>query len=62
MPRSPAAQLRADMRGLGVRRAAKRWGVSPTDGLRLAAGLAAPRVAVVTVLRRVLAMVERRDG
>jgi hypothetical protein len=58
MPRSPAAQLRSDMRRLGVRRAARLWGLPPNDCLRIGAGIAAPRDSVVAALRRVLARLE----
>ena len=58
LPRGAAAQLRGDMRRLGVARAARRWRSSAGDALRIAAGLVAHRSAVAAVLRRLLAEVE----
>lgn len=59
MPVGPSAQLRRDLRRLGVRRGASRWGIAPDAALRIAAGIAAPRAAVVAVLARVLDEVRR---
>jgi hypothetical protein len=59
VPRSPAAQLRAAIRRDGVRAAARAWGLTPGQALRVAADVGAPRPVVLRCLRRILAEVER---
>lgn len=62
MPRSAPAQLRADMRRVGVRRTARQWGISGRNALLIAAGLEADRKAVAACIRRVLARLEAHRG
>jgi hypothetical protein len=62
MPRSPSAQLRRDMRIIGVRRAARRWGISGVDALRICAGLAVRASSIETVLRLAWASARGRRG
>jgi hypothetical protein len=61
-PGSIVAELRRDLRRLGVPRAARAWALSEATALRIAAGLRVPRAAVARGLREMLARVEGRDG
>lgn len=63
LPADPVAQVRADVRRLGERRGAERWGLTPRIALRVAARLPVPRSAAATIYRQVLAGLEgRRRG
>lgn len=61
-PGSVVSELRRDLRRLGVRRAARRWGLRERQALELCAGLRVDRAALLTAVRRLLADLEGRDG
>ena len=53
MPKAPAAQLRAEMRRRGVRNAARAFGITENDALRIAGSQVARRSAIVKLLQMV---------
>jgi hypothetical protein len=61
-PGSLPAELRRDLRRLGLKRASQEWALGQSTMLRLAAGLRVPRAAVARGLRKLLARFEGRDG
>jgi hypothetical protein len=56
------AELRRDLRRLGVPRAARAWALTETTALRIAAGLRVSRAAIAKGLREMLARVEGDRG
>jgi integrase len=59
-PGSIVSELRRELRRLGVRDTARRWGLRPGEALQLAAGLRVQRRVLVAALHRVLADVDFR--
>ncbi len=51
---SPVASLRRDMRRLGIRRASRAWGITPTVALSIVGGLGGPQSAQAQILRTAL--------